>query len=523
MNKERGELLKKLHETKDPKKRQAIATRIRAIDNENRREGTGVGKVLDQLDKPVRAVKKAVSGDENEWFSPDGLNPHVYAAGNTALDIVGDPLNYVGGALAAAGKAGAKIPGAISSISNYIPDWYGPDAAKKAKGAATWAGDAAASMGQHMMSPKSRALYGEQKITTPAQRRVANEPAGDIQVPKQVAQVQYSSGHIPTQQGQGASTNPAAKEILDRSFTQSYTPAEPGKISEAIQTYPVKINTTGKKKPTAKQRENLPEQFTSKEDADFVEEFVTSKQGNIDDFVLKAPVAKETGGHHNDVIYRSPAKAALKQAFADLMDADGNVDPKQLESWLRENHGKYNSQLKEAGRRKDSWNVVKSDESGVWLTGGRVGSAITEGGVMWLAKIKPDGEMAGYMIDKHDFAEKMLPSAQGKALVAITPTMSNNIKNIASAKGGIKAKVRDAEGNIVKEGRKHVTKDHVAPKTFIQTGHQGSKEDLYKDIISEYTKAVPSQKALNKERAAVSGEALLAERFTSNPNEENNQ
>jgi hypothetical protein len=77
--------------------------------------------------------------------------------------------------------------------------------------------------------------------------------------------------------------------------------------------------------------------------------------------------------------------------------------------------------------------IVGSDNTGVWLSTGKAGSAIVEGGINGLVKVKPDGEFFAVMSDKHDFLENV--PGLGKAaetllpenLVAVTPPMYGNI------------------------------------------------------------------------------------------------
>ena len=548
---ERERLLVQLHETEDPNKANAIERRIKSIDKAQvEKQGK---KVTEALSWAQRKLKYQMSGDEERWF-PEGaettLGSSAYnaaaplpalskekkegvsnAAGLIA-DIALDPLNLVGGPLASGGKS---LPGAIASISNYIPNWYSPSVASKGTGAVGWFGDVVKSVGEHVLDPRSRALWNEQKITKPAQGRIAGrDPTDTRSVEKDVSQVQFTSGHIPNQTGVAQSDNPAAKEILDRSFLTDSVKNEKGSLSQALQDQSVKVdegfNARGKVlSPKDKEWATAPKLAPTSGEADFVEKWLGQQPAykGTYNYRLKSPTAKETGGHHNDVVYKNPAKKALGDAFKNMMDADGNVNIKQLYGWLEENKGKYNKDLQATGRTRDSWSVVNSSaehvaKNGLWLSGSRLGSAITEGGVSWLMKMEKDGTMKVFMMDKHDFAEKIpgVAAMVPEDMVAITPMMVNNIKNVGGGtQKAITAPLRDEGGNIIKEGRKHTKKTHGAPKAFQQTARRGTSAP-YKGLLEEYTRAQPTARGTARETRRLAGEGLLAQRFYANTSRE---
>ena len=525
--KERNNLLKSAYSAKDPQERQAIEQQILQLDQ---RYSESRPSMLNALDVPLQKTKEFVSGDPQKWFDrPAGMSHEAWAASQVAGDLLLDPLNAVGGPLAKATKGVKQLPGAVASLSNFIPDWYGPSAVDKATGFMKWATDSGTTAARHMLDPVSRANWTENAVTGPAQQRVRGfAESGDVRGPeKAVSQVQYTSSHIPTQTGGKRSSAPAADEIHRRSFLGDYEEYTPQSLSNALQGQTTKRQPyTGGSAPKGghKSWKDAEEVSVTPAEADHVAQTVNNMfKGEIDNFIIKSPGSKETGGHYNDVIYKNPAKDALRTAFEKNMDADGNVNPQQLADWLNENHAEYMEKLHsgDLARTRDSWRVTKVDDDGVWLTGSMLGSAITEGGIGWTMKVAPDGTMKGFMMDKHDFfekygAERVIP---GK-VVAVTPSMTSNIKYVGRGNKKLTSKVRDKEGNIVKEGRKHVTQDHTAPYVYRQTQYEGPKTG-YQSLFEDYANIKPSAAGVRREAATLGGQGLLAERLYSNTQGEN--
>jgi hypothetical protein len=551
----RNDLLRKYHAAKNGPEKEAIQAQILALDEAASRENL----LLTALEYPLRKTKGLLSGSEEHWFPPEtdpntikgGTYSHTmreagvpdlpqeavqsaYNAAGTVADVVLDPANPLGGMMA---KGGQGLKGAVASLDNYIPGHYGartpqsPDsklskeaylAKEKLTGFAGWATDQVKDTIGHYTNPSSRALYNEQKITRPVQQRIKNRDPSDTRgTEKNVSQIQYTSGHIPTQTGGAPSTNPAAKEVLNRSFVESYAPVEGNSVSDALQRQTVKRYDGQKGKPTAKDFENSPDVATTPEEAMVVQENFNAWFPEAKQFVVKSPVAKETGGHFNDVVYKNPAKAALVDGFKKHIDEAGNVNLDALEGFLKETQGSYNKKLKDAGRKKDGWKVGRKTDEGLYLHGSKVGSAITEGGVGWVAKIEPDGTFKAWMLDNHDFKEKVpgVKAIVPDDMVAVTPTMVTNIKNLAPGKK-LTANLR-REGQEVRDGRKKVKKDHTGPK-YKQTPPNRGQDKTYKGLFEDYVSANPTPKGVATETRRLVGEGLLAQRAYDNLTGETN-
>lgn len=532
--------------------------------------------VLSALDYPLRKAKEAVSGDEAEWYAPamdpSTLDHHLYAAGNTAADLLLDPLNFVGGAAVKGLKGAKQLPGAVASISNYIPNHYGPGsipsksdellgsllgkhprlknaspeqlamAGQKIGSAGKWAGDSLMGGMKHMADPRSRALWSEQGITKPAQGIIdelmglKDETVDQLKLTgksrkldsraedKAIAQSIYlqhiakQGDHVPS------GLNPGLDEINKRAFVESYSPATVENVSTALQTHKV-MDDLGRA------------HGASPAEADYAAKRMMQLQGVKpgDQFVLKAPAARETGGHFHDLVYNNPANTIVKEMFSELADEAGNVGVPQMSRFLQDavENGKNVVRNAKAGNKETArWTVDTVDPDGVWLRGTKVGSAIVEGGVGFLMKLHPDGTMKVFMNDAHDFVEKVIPTAQKgiipTGVTAFTPPMVSNIKTL---KKGIKAKLNDAAGNtiyeppkILKSGkpskrRKARTQTLEGPK-FTQVPSRGTTVSKggrsYTTLLDEVANATPSKAGVAKEAGALAGEALLLQRLFDN-------
>jgi hypothetical protein len=459
---------------------------------------------LRALSYPQRKVKEAVSGDELEWFSPDGLNPHVYAAGNTILDLIADPLNLVPVGLLGKGAKAAKAAGhtkgsgkglLTGSTSNYIPNYYGltdgaaqltkaeqvavdqlvkrqgldPKQAlalvRKAKGMGTFATQGVKGAIQNLVSPKARALHKEQGIN-PHVQGVVRDIIGESPTPRDLerasANVNYLS-HIDAQSGRRGPMNPVAREIAERSNLETYTPNEPGTLKNWMQ----------KNAGTEKTGEAVK---LSDETAQHLEDYILRKWGGADTVVMKRARSGTGGNHFNDMYGGKlapvgPIREAIMRSPDDLA-------------------GFFQKQYPNGG---DNWKLGKmNDDGSVWLEsrGRNVGSAVTEGGVNWTMKVDPDGTLMSVISDKHDFLEKTpgLGRALGEALpndlVAVTPPMFANIKKI----------------------RKKQFKDDVPERAVSGVQRQKkSKEAPVKRLLEEFVEAAPSPQGVQAERLKQAG------------------
>jgi hypothetical protein len=154
---------------------------------------------------------------------------------------------------------------------------------------------------------------------------------------------------------------------------------------------------------------------------------------------------------------------------------------------------------------KDSFRVldVSSPENGIWLTGGRKGSAVTEGGINYLVKVEPNGRMIGVMSDEHNLYESLAGKVQQKTrgflptldmmkkliphrLVAVTPPMIQNIRNIDTARSSARG----------------VSK-------VSQAKNPNQVEGTAKEMLQEFVQLNPSQEARRAEQLRQVGGGML--------------
>jgi hypothetical protein len=511
-------------------------------------------KANEALEAPQRALKEAVSGDPETWGLPDfsyDLNVGNRAGyrgtvtvtdelAEGAADVVFEPLNLVGAGLVTKGARGiqqaskaakeyfgpdAGKGGATASIANYIDNFYGPSGSdtktdkaisalsgaspdkvrgtrQKITGLFNWGARSAVDGLEYVLNPQARAAYKEMGITPGSQRHVARALADDA-IHKAAAQVQYTS-HIGQQAGRRGAVAPEVKRIMEKSGVTDYFAYTPGSYASAIkqgQLYP----TSGGRKSSmgADDLKIIEDHFGSvwkapnPKGAD-----VPFKDAEGTILLIKAPgLGTQTGDHYNDIIkaggyvgdlYRSfqkhKNKPSVEQLWTDLKKAsDANK--------------KYNAAKKKHEPRKwtlseKSSTLENAQENGIWLTNSKKGRAYTEGGINYLVKVKPNGNIFAVMSDEHNFLENI--AAKGDALVrkvtrreqganlisqfekvlphrlvAVTPPMQANIFNLRS--------------QLAKEG----------PQISNVTTGQGA---VSRSDLEAFTAARPSERGVQIER-----------------------
>ena len=465
--KSRSELMKLLYETKDPDHRLAISKRIAAVDRAQADKASE--EALAALDKPLRMVKKAVSGSEDEWiaggFQPEyklpGMSENasemLYDIGGGITDVVADPLNVIGTGLFTKGaKAVKKLAGADSgkgmlsaNLDNYIPDFYGTggrdltrvekmvgpavkkykpnipdellgDASAKVVGTAKAMVKGGARAAKSLVSPSDRALWKGTGISKGGQDVIKGHlKGGDRGQAKAVAEANYQL-HNAFQGGRKGATHPALEAVGKKSNLETYTPNDPGTIEGWMGKHAGShLDDSGKYVPNE----------MSQADAKYIEDHVMRDWDGADGIVMKKPASKQSGDHRNDALSaKNPSVGGINRSFAAMDKAD---TPKTVDNLLAELEKQKAVRGKKVAKDKklSNYDVLGADETGVWLRTSKPGSAITEGGVNILTKVTPEGEYFSIVSDKHDFLEKV--PVLGKAvskylpndLVAVTPPM----------------------------------------------------------------------------------------------------
>ena len=394
---------------------------------------------------------------------------------------VAEAIPFVKGITTAA-KAGRRVDeltGAdsgkgmlLGSANNVIPGYYGPD---KVASVAAWVPNQIVGTVRDMASPASRAKYREQGVTTSSQQimKRAREGASSkletliYNLPffkslkagkniekgtaRAVAQGQYL-GRIHEQAGRVGRRLAGLEEVMRRSDVAEVVDYYPGAYADSVRNNRLKPYP----KDSAGQRKKMPLKM-SNEDLDFIEDHfstvwtepsqkmgggpeVSFKDAETPILAIKNPGdgRAATGRHHMDVLIHAPFVSKAKKIF----EGRNNVSPDELFSLLNA-EAAVSQGLKE-DKLKFSVKGQAAD-GGVWITGSRPGSAITEGGINYLVKVTTDGKLIGVMSDEHNLFEGIAGKIQEKTrglvptlrvmkhlipnrLIAVTPPMIRDLK-----------------------------------------------------------------------------------------------
>jgi len=420
------------------------------------------------------------------------------------------PANYIGGGLI---KAGNKVINAItdpnaargmilSSLDNFIPGFY---SGSQALATAKWTPENLIRTVRDLASPQSRALYKEAGMTRGGQDLMA-AAAEEGNIHNGVAIAQYMT-RIAAQAGREGEVADALLKIENLS---DFVPAQVYQVGDYRQAIkekdllPRSVNpTTGNTRRinVTDNELNIIEQHfgrvwtepnVSGANVGFAD---TAQQGNNARLVIKAP-SGTTGQHFNDVLYSASYVAPLKKLFRDRT----NVPYDELVDGLRTAADK-NTNARMPFHVIDS---LSSPENGVWITGSRPGSAVTEGGINLLVNVRPDGRMLGVMSDEHNLYEQLAQRIQSKTklptldimkrvipnrLVAVTPPMVTNVRTLDRARS-------TARG---------VQSTTSAPNP----NYDRKQTETWRSILEDAVAVNPSSEAIAAEEARQAGAGML--------------
>lgn len=466
------------------------------------------GDILGALGAPQAALKEVVLGDSNaNWIEGPAMGPapsitgvnisnptqpipeRDYAPGaNLAADLTLDPLNVVGAGVFSKGaqttKAGIQAAKelfgpdagkgrALSSLSNYIPNWYGPtDVAEEAGaldkalsgvmpntfetpkeaqaalatplGFVKWGWEGAKNVIMDTLDPKARALYKSKDITPGSQHYVTRALA-DNQIHKAAAQIQYLS-HIGKQAGRVGDTASSVENVMKKSGVTDYFMYTPGGYKAAIKDSNLKPKQNGRTTPISDNDLDIIENHFGSvwKAADSRGNQVPFSESTSPILLVKAPGNRtKTGDHYNDLV-NSGWITDMSKVFQKT-----NGKPSVEELWTQMSKNKNPSLM------PVSDTLEKAKKNGIWLTGSKKGRAYTEGGINFVVNVKPNGNVIMVMSDEHNFfegiAEKgdklvrkatmgkkqtganlvaQMDKAIPNRLVAVTPPMQANIFNL---------------------------------------------------------------------------------------------
>lgn len=475
------------------------------------------------LEAPSNAVRDMLMGEGIPYFAegdvidrpsafgmrePEVLTEESAANQDTLTGAFLDPVNAVGTGLFTGGakavntakKAADNLLGpnsakgmGLNNFSNYIENFYGltdvapggpslfdrglsritpldPEQVQamtaKVKGFTKWITGGTRDVVNTLLDPAAQALYREKGITPGSQRHVGRAIA-DNKIHKGVAQVQYGS-HIGQQAGREGSVSKSATAIMEKSGITDYFAYKPGLYRETIRDGGYLPTQDGKEAPLSnKSLDIIEDHFGSVWDApDARGNKVPFKEDDGTIVMIKAPGnSTNTGDHYNDLVKAGGWVGDVYQAFK---TNKGKPSVEQLWTSLKKASDKnaaFNKTKKKSEKSKwvlkqDSNTLEKAKENGIWITGSKQGRAYTEGGVNYLHKIQPNGNVFSIMSDEHNFFEgvagkvdnavrkgtkgaaeeglgliKRLEEVLPNRLVAVTPPMQSNIYNLRNQLG----------------------------------------------------------------------------------------
>jgi hypothetical protein len=299
------------------------------------------------------------------------------------------------------------------------------------EGKAQWVGESAVNAAKSVGTPSGRALYADTGINASSQNTV-NRLLKEGDARKASAQINYNK-HQNVQAGRVGKTDSAMEEVARHSNLETYRPLEDNTIKDLMKKNSGTKSSVGSKTST-------PIDMSDKE-AEYIQDHVLSSWGKTDDIVMKRARSGTGGNHFNDFTKKSPMSSVAYNIFKKYDN----------QPTLRQMYDEALKLEKNQGAKKNKFRIKNKDwedvqENGLWLRGGLVGSAVTEGGVNWLGKLEPNGDMLGIISDKHDFLDKaaaqaaklvnrfpganVSPDITKRSLLAVTPPMRANVKSL---------------------------------------------------------------------------------------------
>lgn len=458
--------------------------------------GGAIGDVVEAVTPDI--IQQAGTEVANAFGVPKlfEMIPEEYQ--DEATDVA-DSLNLLG-----AGGLGSSMSrhGILSGMKNYIPGYYGAgrapvnkmegmlsnkgiplEAQRKVTGGAQWGAQSAMNALENTLMPGARAQLKDTGIPKHVSRQMQGGKKNFFDTEIDNAQILYQK-HADVQSGRHKGLMPAAEELVNRQTFQKHSKYEPGATQKAMRKY------------------DSPDSPLSKADYDFMEKWVDKGQDlkKGDNLVIKANRGAG-GNHYNDVLVDSqvvpPLYAAFKKLNKQKPDGFTKADLKAEMEVLQAKNRQKIKDLPKKQRNLADWYILDNapGDNAIWLTGGRVGTAKTEGGIPFLIKVDTDGNMSGIMADTHDMGEK-LPGVKQlvkEKVVATNAPMHHSIYSLRKQLGK-EVKVPSAQ-TVTKAKQVEGVPLKVDPKTGKEK--PGISDIMLREAIG---KAKPTKETLRKER-----------------------
>lgn len=486
---------------------------------------------------PRPSVLGIAPGRREENFEPE---PISVSAQETALDFGLEPLDWLTGGLGKAGSVAANVAGIVkgsqkgrqtASFSNYVDNYYGlsndfkditqaeldsianvvslakgelPEdirtlpgvqkildkvaarvgpkaeefdkldprqkqmALEKFKGLGNTLLDGIKRSGRDFFNVKDAAMWKQFGINESTQEIMRGhiEGAGKRWRDKAVAQGQYLN-HILRQSGREGNIHPAVQAIADASNLHDYSKNADGVVEGWLKGYEA-VDEAGNAVRM------------SDADAAFVAKHMNNVTGNPDLMVMKRPQQSTTGLHQYDVLgSRNNGYRTVRNSFSDVLASGQEMTEEALGEALRKN------------AKGQGIKVTPAEGGGYWVSNGTNASAITEGGINSLIKVTTDGQVMGFMSDRHDWLEKSMGAVS--EMINKVPGVDLNVENTI-LENSLAAVSPPMYGNLYTKG----PVQKAAAK-----GKAGSSPETaaYEDALQRWEADKADIKAQNKEAA----------------------
>jgi len=352
-----------------------------------------------------------------------------------------------------------------------------------------WTGNALWRGVNQTLSPTARANYRQHQVTQTMQEKA--QTALDTGTPRDThratAQTQYTT-NVGNQAGREGAVSEGVDGLNRRSFLTETEKASEFSYRDTIKSNNLKGTYEGSGKTAP----------VSDQDLDIIDNHIKNVWRDRNDRTLTETPSAEiriknagagdevSGAHHKDFAMKSGVIPAVKKLFG----KDKKLSDKEL--WERakaesDANKKWNEKRNKE-KQKPKWILTsKSDtweeaqKNGVWVTGSFSGTAITEGGVNFIARIRNNGRVTAVVSDEHNFLEKLpgvgpvLDAALPNRSVSVTPPMHY---------------------------------DPLKNKNKVQSIQPQNKADV-KESLFDIANAKPSDELLNAERQVNAGAGIV--------------
>ena len=383
-------------------------------------------------------------------------NPRLAQNLGAAANVL-SAVTSTGGAVKAVKPLGGNV---VAGQKNYISNHYGDDfpnvpatkieqmvgrqlvkarnqkptkeniqkAGKMALAMPKWAADSPINVLDALFNPASRALYRETGINARNQKAVKEQlTKNDKLTPEELmdarkggttassfrnlnkatAQAIYGR-HMMFQGDRRGTVNPIMNKLADYAYLG--TPYSPPALQTFVDNANLTVYTKGKgtkKKPTEKIE-------ISDKDHEFAFNHMMKRMGaDKDTGIVMKNVTGQSGAHSYDLAKSNPVNVFLRGVPAALKKE--GLDVNMPNAWGALKKREFIETGDKKGQRRFTVLTDKDNieaDGGIWIQTGTAaapfrGSAVVEGGVGGLTKLMPDGSTINYMLDNHDFLEKI--------------------------------------------------------------------------------------------------------------------